>query len=182
MARSAGFATYTLAGYEGTSAAVRSLDRSFQGRVVRRSLRAGMKVVASRARALAPRRSRRLAGGDWKVRAARRRRNRVAIQVLSPTRGSLQLKPTDAYYAAAVELGHLVGRRVQGPLDPSMKKRAAQRALQSSRRRVAGRWTFRQALVGYPTMVLDAAAREAVVAMRDLGEAARKGDAGGDVE
>lgn len=176
-------------GYDDLSRRLMALPFKIRAKVVRPALRAGAKFVATRAAATSY--SRRLRSATWMVRAMTRSRQRVGVSVLSPKAGALGITRADGYWPAFQELGYRVGRRVQGPLPfaapriilvrgPNGKtyerlvktggaRRKADQALQSSRRKIPGRWTFRKALLGMPALVLSEIAREATARMQSLG-------------
>ena len=90
-------------GFEELDAKLKRLSRGTAGKIMRRSLRAGAKIIAAEARARAPRQTGRLAK-SIKVRAAStRKRGEVAIVVR--TGQSDNLFVGDTYYGAFQEFG-----------------------------------------------------------------------------
>lgn len=82
------------------------LDKGAALKCVRPALRAGMKSLLPLILNLVPMGTGKLRGGKWTIRAARRKRGRVGVAILSPTREELGIPATDPYYyPAAVELG-----------------------------------------------------------------------------
>lgn len=103
-----------LEGYEAVEKAFRRLEGPDQKKLVRASMRDGVKVVRDQAKARVPVRTGKLKAGI-KVRALRRSRTRLGIRVTLPTREELGLpSSTPGYYPASVEFGRRTkdGRRV----------------------------------------------------------------------
>ena len=82
------------------------LEKGAAMKAVRPALRAGMKAILPLILDLVPVRSGKLRGAPWKIRAAKRKRGRVGVAILSPTREALGIPASDPYYyPAGVELG-----------------------------------------------------------------------------
>lgn len=98
-----------------------ALERGAAMKAVRPGLRAAMKAILPVILALVPVDTGKLRGGKWKIRAARRKRGRVGVAILSPTRQDLGILPTDPYYyPAAPELG-LEGRPARSFMRAGLK-------------------------------------------------------------
>ena len=156
-------------GFPEVTTALRNLSPVVQGKVVRPAMRAGARVAMMRARGLAPRHTRRLATGDWKVKPSKRR-NFVGSVVLSPTRRSLGIKPeATGYYPTSQNWGWLSGRRAILGLHGLRRTltRATREAIEAAhakatgRRRIPGKRFMQQALFGYLPMIYQAVAAEA---------------------
>lgn len=120
--RSAGFVKLDLTGDGVLAARFRALPWMIQDRILPLSLKSGGEIVRRRARALAPRRSGRLAGGTWGLRQVTRKRGGrpvfVGVRVAAPRRGALGIPgKATGYYPFSLEFGWRVGARVQGPVD-----------------------------------------------------------------
>jgi len=171
---------FRLDGYPELEANIRALPDVIQRKVVAPALRAGAKVVMMRARSLAPRASRRLAGGPWKVRALTgRRRNRyVGVQVLVPDRAALSIpQKATGFYPTSQEFGWRPGasrttydrggrvlkRNRAGKLYVTTErtKREARALNRAHLRKVPGKRFMHAALFGARGMVFDAIATEA---------------------
>lgn len=188
IGRGGKFIDVSLAGDKELEASLRALPFAVQGKFVRRGIRSAMRVVQSRAKALSPRRSGRLAGGDWKVRASKRK-GFVGLRLLSPTRASLRISPdATGYYPFSLEFG-FSGRRSKEELRQnahmSRLRRALKRAMKRGtdeggvsaqisvraqladsqrptrvRRRFPGRHYMRTAILGDPETLISIMARE----------------------
>lgn len=130
-----------LNGAEALAAKLRTLPTRVANKVIRQSLRAGTKIILAETIAKAP-----VASGllkrTLKVRAMKRSRNRIGVQVV--TEGGFY--KGKAFYGAFVELGHKAGPRKLGdqpqevaakpfikPAFDAVKERAANVILQSMR-------------------------------------------------
>lgn len=165
-----GFLGVELQGADALSARFQALPWVIQDRILPLALRKGGEIVRTRARALAPRRSGRLAGGSWGLRQVRRRLGQrdyfVGVRVAAPRRAALGIPAAaKGFYPYSLEFGWRVGARVQGPLDLGarvLKKnrrgrlyRAYERttaearaAMNSGRRKIPGRRYMYSALFG----------------------------------
>lgn len=82
------------------------LEKGAAMKAVRPALRAGAKALLPLILDLVPILTGKLRGAPWKIRAAKRKRGRVGVSILSPTRESLGIPASEPYYyPAAVELG-----------------------------------------------------------------------------
>lgn len=102
----AGFITAVLGGGPEILRRLNAIDAAAERKIVRQSLRNGARIVAKRAKELAPKRSGRLAK-LIRVRAMRRKRGRIGYSVLLTSRDM-----GEDFYGGFVELGtkHFDGR------------------------------------------------------------------------
>ncbi len=151
---------------------IQKLPYAMQGKVIRPALRAAVKYVMVIARAILPRKSGRLAS-SLKVRAKRRSRNKIGYVLMTGDRSRLGIPAkNDYYYPAALEFGRLTGKRNVSRAFRKLKakllakfrvmnsektsRRLAGRILPEAvirgvenvgRRRIAGKWYMRRALM-----------------------------------
>jgi HK97 gp10 family phage protein len=98
-----------LLGAEDLLARLKTLEPKLAKKVLRQSIRAGAKLVLEDVKARAPVRSG-LVRSKLRVRAARRKKDRIAINVTT-AEGDYVGK---TFYAPMVELGHHSGKRARG--------------------------------------------------------------------
>jgi len=178
-----GIIDFRLEGFPEVTAAVRALPQHLIGKAVRPGLRAGARVVMMRAKALAPRNTRRLAGGTWTIRRSKRKRM-IGVVVRVPARAALGIRPSAAgFYPFSQEFGWRPGARApqQGPspyVAPTRVRRVgkwgpywasvkrgptqaqARNTFRQHVRKIPGTRFMRQALYGYTSMVNAAIAAE----------------------
>lgn len=185
-------------GFEGTLTNFRRLPYVLQGKAIRPALRVGAGIVRDRVQMLAPRRTGRLAGGRWTLRAATKRRNLVGIRVEAPRRDALGI-PAGAkgFYPFSLEFGWHAGRAVQGPVDLGSKvtkrdkngrlyrtyakTRRQAVAEMNAHRKIAGRRYMHAALFGARAQVIAAVGAALQRNVNALTQAAiQAADTGGD--
>src|SRR5947207_1193106 len=150
--------TISLKGNEEMAARINAAPAALRVKVIRPGIRAGTKLVLERALSSTP--WARVRGGDWKVRAAKRKKF-VGSVVPSPTRASLSI-PQEAryYFLAALELGWQPTGRTATRLATARaaySRVSARRALHAGAR-IPGRHILKTALLGAPQLIFDAAA------------------------
>jgi hypothetical protein len=177
-----------LHGFPEATAALRALPGGEVRKALGAGLRAGMGVVRIRAKALAPRRTFRLAQGVWTIRRSKRR-SLFAYRLAVPVRAALGIRPAaPGFYPYAQEFGWKPygGAPQQGPLPfvpggrgrrsavarGGMTARSARATLNAHVRKVPGQRFMRNALFGQKSMVLDAVAREVMARVERITPAA----------
>lgn len=177
-----------LHGFPEATAALRALPGGEVRKALGAGLRAGMGVVRIRAKALAPRRTFRLAQGVWTIRRSKRR-SLFAYRLAVPVRAALGIRPAaPGFYPYSQEFGWKPygGAPQQGPLPfvpggrgrrsavarGGMTARAARATLSAHVRKVPGQRFMRNALFGQKSMVLDAVAREVMARVERITPAA----------
>lgn len=100
-------AKLTLDGGEQTLKRLALLKKSLRGKIVRSALRAGGKISQKKAQALAPRGATGRLAKRIRVRAMKRKRDRIGYSVVSGKKDYAG----ETYYAAFVDQGHHIGRR-----------------------------------------------------------------------